>query len=311
MNFFNKVIFVEKEKIKYIGTNEDIQKQEFFKSFKKHLSSKNENQDKKDNKIDDDYFGMSNKSLLNLRYRAQETTEDNEMSESEKLIEKRVRKESIIDKLVEIENEKIKLKGKLMVEEELHNEKIGSNIYQAVIEYSGGYLQFFLVFFFAIIWQFTIIEGNIYLTHWSDEKDLDNEDKNIYRFMIYTLFGIACIFSLFLKEFLISKMNYNISDNFHNVMLENVISAPINLYHDITPFGQIMNKFTIDLDKSILFFRHFSSTLKSLCTLIGAIVVCITSNKYVLFFLPIIFFLDIKYQVIMPQQEGIFFVLKV
>ena len=294
MNFFNKVIFVEKEKIKYIGTNEDIQKQEFFKSFKKQLSSQNENQDKKDNKIDDDYFGMSNKSLLNLRYRAQETTEDNEMSESEKLIEKRVRKESIIDKLVEIENEKIKLKGKLMVEEELHNEKIGSNIYQAVIEYSGGYLQFFLVFFFAIIWQFTIIEGNIYLTHWSDEKDLDNEDKNIYRFMIYTLFGIACIFSLFLKEFLISKMNYNISDNFHNVMLENVISAPINLYHDITPFGQIMNKFTIDLDKSILFFRHFSSTLKSLCTLIGAIVVCITSNKYFLFFLPIIFFFGYK-----------------
>ena len=81
--------------------------------------------------------------------------------------------------------------------------------------------------------------------------------------MIYTLFGIACIFSLFLKEFLISKMNYNISNNFHNEILNNTIDAPINLYHDITPFGQIMNKFT-DLDKCVLFFRHFSSTLKCL-----------------------------------------------
>ena len=108
--------------------------------------------------------------------------------------------------------------------------------------------------------------------------------------MIYTLFGIACIFSLFLKEFLISKMNYNISDNFHNVILQNIINALVNLSHEIIPFGQITNKFKIDLDKNILFFRHFSQTLKCLCTLIGAIVVCIISNKYVLFFLPIIFF---------------------
>jgi ABC-type multidrug transport system fused ATPase/permease subunit len=89
-------------------------------------------------------------------------------------------------------------------------------------------------------------------------------------------------------------MNYNISKNYHDVMLQNIIDAPINLYHDITPFGQIMNKFTIDLDKSILFFRHFSSTLKYICTLIGAICVCISSNKYVLFFLPIIFFFGYK-----------------
>ena len=89
-------------------------------------------------------------------------------------------------------------------------------------------------------------------------------------------------------------MNYNISNNFHNEILNNTIDAPINLYHDITPFGQIMNKFTIDLDKCVLFFRHFSSTLKCLCTLIGALVVCINSNKYVLFFLPIIFYLGYK-----------------
>ena len=112
--------------------------------------------------------------------------------------------------------------------------------------------------------------------------------------MIYTLFGIACIFSLFLKEFLISKMNFNLSKNFHDAMLQNIIDAPINLYHDITPFGQIMNKFTIDLDKCVLFFRHLSATLKYLCTLIGSIFVCVSSNLYVLFFLPIIFICGYK-----------------
>ena len=109
--------------------------------------------------------------------------------------------------------------------------------------------------------------------------------------MIYSLFGIACILSLFIKELLIFKMNYNINKNFHNVILDNIIDAPINVYHDISPFGQILNKLTIDLDKSVLFFTHFSTTLKYLCTLFGSLLVCISSNIYVLFFLPIMVFL--------------------
>ena len=301
MNFFNKVIFVEKEKVKFIGTNEEIQKQEFFNSFQKNLSSENDNQNKdiniNKNEINDISFEKSNQSLDELKCKPEEGTEDNEISESDKLLEKKIRKQSIIDKVVEIENEELKLKGKLMEEEDIQRGSIGLNIYKTIIEYSGGYFQVFLVFTFAIIWQLTIIEGNIYLTAWSDSADTNDDDQNIYHFMIYTLFGIACIFSLFLKEFLISKMNYNISKNFHDVMLQNVIDAPINLYHDVTPFGQIMNKFTIDLDKSVLFFRHFSQTLKCVCNLIGAIIVCVTSNKYVLFFLPIIFIFGYKISV--------------
>ena len=297
INFFRKVIFVEKEKIKFIGTYDELQGMDFFKSFKKNLSTLKDNQvNNKKSEGSDISFGASNKSIDDLKYKSKEESEEdnNNNLEKENLSLKKNRKDSILDKLVEIENEKIKQKGKLMVEEEINVGKIGTNIYKSIIEYSGGYTQVFLVFTFAIIWQFTIIQGNIYLTHWSDNSDTTNDDENIYHFMIYTLFGIACIFSLFLKEFLISIMNYNISDNFHKVMLQNIIDAPINLYHDITPFGQIMNKFTIDLDKSILFFRHFSSTLKSFCTLIGALAVCITSNTYVLFFLPIVFFFGYK-----------------
>ena len=85
-------------------------------------------------------------------------------------------------------------------------------------------------------------------------------------------------------------MNYNISENFHNRMLDNIINAPINLYHDITPFGQIMNKLTMDLDQCVLFFTFFSSTLNNFCILIGAIIVCINSNIYILIIIPFIFY---------------------
>ena len=290
MNYFNKVIFVEKEQIKFVGTNEEIKQQDFFKSFKNNLSAQNPNQ-KQEKQVneDNDSFGMSNKSLDEDD--ENDPIKNNLIKSEEIIIKQKNSRDSIIDNIVEIE--KIKVKGKLMIEEDINEGKIQSKIYKVIIEYSGGYLQVFAVLIFAIVWQFTMIQGNIYLTHWSNDANINDLDTNLYHFMIYTLFGIACIFSLFLKEFLISKMNYNISNNFHNEILNNTIDAPINLYHDITPFGQIMNKFT-DLDKCVLFFRHFSSTLKCLCTLIGALVVCINSNKYVLFFLPIIFYLGYK-----------------
>jgi len=299
IHHFNKVIFVEKEKVKFFGSYQDLERLDFFKDYKKNqlsINNKEENIEIKKNKKKkkDGVDSENSKSFSDIK---SEGLEDMELSESDKQLTKLVNSEPLLNKLIEVEDAKIKSKGKLMIEEEISSEKIGAHIYRAIIEYSGGYIQLFLVFIFAIIWQFTIIEGNIYLAKWSEKIDINSEDENIYNFMIYTLFGIVCIFSLFLKEFLISKMNFNLSKNFHDKMLQNIIDAPINLYFDITPFGQIMNKFTIDLDKCVLFFRHFSATLKYLCTLIGSIIVCVSSNYYVLFFLPFVFLCGYKMSV--------------
>ena len=299
INHFDKIIFVEKEKVKFFGSIQDLEKCEFFQKYK-NIQTKNsqennlkKNQKKKDKLADTDSV-VTSKSFSDLK---SEGFEDMDFSESDKQLMRMVNSQPFLNKLIEVENAKITTKGKLMVEEKMSTDKISSNVYKAIIEYSGGYFQIILVLIFAIIWQFTIIEGNIYLANWSEKSDKNDDDENIYHFMIYTLFGIACIFSLFLKEFLISKMNFNLSKNFHDVMLQNIIDAPINLYHDVTPFGQIMNKFTIDLDKCVLFFRHLSATLKYLCTLIGSIFVCVSSNFYVLFFLPVIFICGYKISV--------------
>ena len=285
-NHFDKVIFIEKEKVKFFGSYKDLEKKDFFESFKmSHLSKNASSKKNKENILDSDSADKNSKTFSDFK------NEETEEFESEKHLRHLVKSQTITEKDKRIS------KGKLMVDEEIATGKIGFRVYKVIIEYSGGYIQILFVFIFAIIWQFTIIEGNIYLANWSEKIEINNEDENIYHFMIYTLYGIACIFSLFLKEFLISKMNYNLSKNFHDVMLQNVIDAPINKYHDITPFGQIMNKFTIDLDKCVLFFRHFSATLKFICTLIGSLMVCISSNLYVLFFLPFIFFCGYKISV--------------
>ncbi len=285
MNYFNKVIFIHKEKIKFFGTNNEIQNNDLFGNFKNNFSQQNSEKNKniEKNDIKDD---NKNKNEIKISENENKYLKKNE-NETDKLI-------------VKEQNEYFlnKEKGKLMIDEEIKSGKINSKIYQTIVKASGGYMYIFLVFVFAIIWQITKIYGNIYLTNWSDEIESNKKDinvkSNITCFKNYTLIGVACIVSLFIKEFVISRMNYNISYNFHNQILNNVIDAPINLYHDVTPFGQIMNKFTMDLDKCVLFFKHFSSTLSNFCTLVGAILVCVNSNKYILIFIPVIFYFGYK-----------------
>ena len=52
-----------------------------------------------------------------------------------------------------------------MIDEELKNGKINSKIYITIIKYSCGYLYIIFVSIFAILWQFTFIYGNMYLTN--------------------------------------------------------------------------------------------------------------------------------------------------
>ena len=285
MNFFDKVIFIQKEKLKFFGTVEEIQTKEFFNEFKSNFSINHNNEiiEEKEEKIDN--LPKEQKIKIKNNY--------NNLS-----------KEKESNKLLVINNEYFinKEKGKLMIDEEIKNGKVNNKIYKTIVNSSGGILYIIFVLIFAIFWQFTLIYGNMYLTSWSDKtgkkkkgnKDLKKEPidvkSNISNFKTYSLISASCILCLFIKEFLISRMNYNISDNFHNRMLDNIINAPINLYHDITPFGQIMNKLTMDLDQCVLFFTFFSSTLNNLCILIGAIIVCINSNIYILIIIPFIFY---------------------
>ena len=289
MNYFNKVIFVHKEKIQFFGSNDELQQKEFFDDFKSNYASQNNEENKKFEENDINNHENKNEKQ-EIKYNNNKYNKQNNENESQELI-------------VKTNNEYFlnKEKGKLMIDEEIKSGKINSKIYKTIVNSSGGYFHVISVFIFAIIWQITKIYGNIYLTNWSDkiesnknEESNQNVESNITCFKNYTLIGAICIISLFIKEFVISRMNYNISDNFHNRILDNVIDAPINLYHDVTPFGQIMNKFTMDLDKCVLFFRHFSSSLNCLCTLIGAILVCVNSNKYILIFIPVIFYFGYK-----------------
>ena len=54
----------------------------------------------------------------------------------------------------------------------------------------------------------------------------------------------------------------------HNKMLNKIIHAPINLFHDIVPIGQIVNRLTFDLDKCKAISKLLNIVLRSFFILV-------------------------------------------
>jgi ABC-type bacteriocin/lantibiotic exporter with double-glycine peptidase domain len=121
MNHFNKIIFVEKEKVKYFGNINNIEKNEFFNNFKmNHISNNNKNKNKKE---EEKYKNKKNKDILadteNSKSYSDIKSEGDIETGSDKQLINLINSQPLINKLIEVEKNKIKLKGKLMVEEEM------------------------------------------------------------------------------------------------------------------------------------------------------------------------------------------------
>jgi ABC-type multidrug transport system fused ATPase/permease subunit len=104
-------------------------------------------------------------------------------------------------------------------------------------------------------------------------------DNNLYSFLVYAEIHLFSLFFLFLKEFLFSVALLRMNKKLHNKMLTKIIHAPINLFHDIVPIGQIINRLTSDLDKCRAISKLLNLILRSFFMLLTSIVVCFHYNS--------------------------------
>jgi ATP-binding cassette subfamily C (CFTR/MRP) protein 1 len=271
---FDKIIFIERGKCIFQGEFKELEKLDFFKEFKKYkYTSKlnDNNNNNNDNEINTKINNVGNNNIIN---------EENNIHKIKK------KEHTFSEEIALIQKENYKKKGKLTSEEEQSKGRVNLSIYNKFIILLGGYIRAFTIIIIAIIWQVTKVNANIFLTNWS-EGNRKNKD-NLYNFLIYCEIGLSSIFCSFLKDFLISRSGINLNKKLHDSMLFHLIKAPINLFHDTIPIGQIINRLTYDLEKSKEVSKDYSSFLKCLCTLIGAIIVCIQYNKSCLILSPLL-----------------------
>jgi ABC-type multidrug transport system fused ATPase/permease subunit len=172
------------------------------------------------------------------------------------------------------------------------------NVYTKYIHTNGGYTMCIIVCVFVLIWQISRGISDIYLVNWTKSKSNSNSNSssstiidNTNYYLYYTTFAIIGSLFIYIRLTYISKHTLKGSSKLHTDMINSIIHAPINLYHDIIPRGQIMNQLSKDL--SVVDFLGsvmFGNILSFGASFIFSLLICSLYQTYCLLFLPVLLF---------------------
>ena len=166
-------------------------------------------------------------------------------------------------------------------EEKSHKdgEKISFKLFMSFIMYSGGIIYLVQLAVTNIIWQVSQIYREYYLAMWSSQKTITKVENNrkIFYFILMTIPGIIAVY--YRQVYMvIGYVKYNV--RMHDTLIKKLINAPINLFHDIIPKGNILNRLSKELDNSNVLSLAVSGTLRVIFQLIGSIIVCTLFNVW-------------------------------
>ena len=184
--------------------------------------------------------------------------------------------------------------GKLLRDEDQVAGKVSCKIYCEFFKIFGGILFFILLIILTLGISGLNVYGKLFVTDWTDKAEDEEEikkDENYKFFIKYTLICFGSLVIQLIKEFLIAYSNYRGTKKLHEDMISNIMNAPINLFHDILPIGQILNRLIHDLEKAEQIIWKFNTILISLIGILTSIYVCFMENRETIYASPIIIIL--------------------
>ena len=241
IELFDKIIYLKNGKILFCGSYQELIKSKLYQFLIDEYSNEN----------------------------------DIETSSSQKNLSSLLLKENPKNLSMGHEKERI-IKGRLIKDEELTWGSINKNLYIKFVLIMGGFSFFSIIIFISAMIQVCSLGSNIWLMNWSSS----GSDNNLYSFLVYAEIDLFSLFFLFLKEFLFSVAMLRMNKTLHNKMLNKIIHAPINLFHDIVPIGQIVNRLTFDLDKCKAISKLLNIVLRSFFILVTSIIVCFHYSSF-------------------------------
>ena len=272
----DKIIYMEKGKIIFSGS---------FNEFNKVFGAKDMEIDEEE---DDNYkyneqaknvrtFLRRNSSHKNLKELAGIITPGNEPTKPEK--------QNISNNPLTRLNKKKK-------------KNVSLETYLTFIKLQGGIIIFFILVAFIILSQIIESYRRVFATSLTqsskdiEEENINNEVNNLNlksKFLRYAEISLAGLLCNFLVEFIVTRTTIHSLRKVHEDMINILVRAPINLFHDIVPIGQILNRLTKDIELIQGIIRTVNSAVKIAFTLVANIGVCYIYNKYVLYLSPFLF----------------------
>ena len=202
------------------------------------------------------------------------------------------RKKTIINSNVNLKEAKSlnEFKESGMIKKLIRDEKkevgiIKSKVFLMFFSYIGGFLICLLLIIVLCIWQSLKICSDIWLGYWGEHQ---KERSNIYFFGIYSLISIGSTLFNYIRTRLITSGSLKCSQNLHFKMITSLLKAPINLFHDTVPKGQIYNRLSKDLTTVDTYTMYWFMTLTAYgSSFLGAVVVCCLYQYQSLYTLPL------------------------
>ncbi|XP_030837464.1 multidrug resistance-associated protein 5 isoform X2 [Strongylocentrotus purpuratus] len=187
--------------------------------------------------------------------------------------------------------------GKLNQPEALESKTRPSKTYLAYMRAAGGVVVSLLVILIFLISQAFATFGNFWLSYWLEQGNgtkihvnastvgsdfdpysqmnvSDNPRLRFYQ-LVYVGSVIGCLLFGFMRAGVYVKTTLRAASNLHNKVFLNIIHSPMAFY-DTTPSGQILNRFSKDLDEADIrlpfvmesFLQNGIFVLFNLCTVI-------------------------------------------
>ena len=279
----DKIVYMEKGKIIFTGT---------FNEFNKVYGAKNMEIDSDDN------YKYDEQAKKVRRYLRKNSSHKN-LNELGDLI---------VNEIEEKKGKKHNINNNPLTKLNKSKKKnVSLSTYWTFIKLQGGIFVFLVLIFIIILSQVIESYRRVFATSLTkSSKDIDNfkvkindvvnKENNVNedlktKFIKYAEISIAGIICNFLVEFIVTRTTIHSLRKVHEDMINILVRAPINLFHDIVPIGQILNRLTKDTQLIQGIIKTVNTAIKILFTLFANIAVCYLYNKYVLFASPFLFLL--------------------
>jgi ATP-binding cassette subfamily C (CFTR/MRP) protein 1 len=274
LNYADRIIFMNNGEIQWTGTYDEIITQQFYNEFSLKVKTNEEPEELKVQKTE--YF-------------SEEEGEDEEIeSEGEEEEFEEISIGNINQELVEKDAKEHREVKRITKDEHQDVGRVKLSIYLKYMKYLGGYWVYIIVIFFMLLWQGSLLSSDYYLTYWAMQKD---EENNLSYYWKYSLLYFSSVLFNIVRIKLLSWGSLKCSDKLHTKMIDSLIKAPVNIFHDTVPKGQIFNRLSKDMneiDTELIF--HYNEFFVDSISILGIIILCSIIEPYCLINIPILVF---------------------
>ncbi|KAF2879992.1 hypothetical protein ILUMI_26180, partial [Ignelater luminosus] len=202
------------------------------------------------------------------------------------------------------ENKENEPEEKLIEAEKTETGSVKWKVYKYYFETIGIAVGLAVILLYIVAQAFNI-GSNIWLSTWTTDKNVTSEKRDLY-LGVYGALGLAQVLFSFFGVLALFYGGLNGALLLHNLLLKNILKAPLNTFFDVTPIGRILNRFSQDIDtidgSLPLLLRGFSNCFFGLLNTL--FVISYTTPLFIAVILPIgvLYYLVQRYYVPTSRQ---------